>query len=207
LWYSNACGLTQIKNKEEITVKKVFNRRIYHSLSAFTRDLGAIITRWRDMKELMRGDIIDAAFRERLMLAVTAVNGCRYCSWAHAKQALVTGITGDEVKALLTGEVGDSPAAELPALLYAQHWAESGGRPELAARTQLVETYGAEIVQAIELSLRTIQWGNLSGNTFDYILYRLSFGRLGGNDEPETNGNSSTEEQKQNDPTTRPRLP
>ncbi len=132
------------------------------------------------MKELMRGDIIDAAFRERLMLAVTAVNGCRYCSWAHAKQALVTGITGDEVKALLTGEVGDSPAAELPALLYAQHWAESGGRPELAARTQLVETYGAEIVQAIELSLRTIQWGNLSGNTFDYILYRLSFGRLGG---------------------------
>ncbi len=153
----------------------------------------------------MRGDIIDAAFRERLMLAVTAVNGCRYCSWAHAKQALVTGITGDEVKALLTGEVGDSPAAELPALLYAQHWAESGGRPELAARTQLVETYGAEIVQAIELSLRTIQWGNLSGNTFDYILYRLSFGRLGGNDEPETNGNSSTEEQ--NDPTTSPRLP
>jgi AhpD family alkylhydroperoxidase len=159
------------------------------------------------MKELMRGDIIDAAFRERLMLAVTAVNGCRYCSWAHAKQALVTGITGDEVRSLLTGEVGNSPAAELPALLYAQHWAESGGRPELAARAQLVETYGAETVQAIELSLRTIQWGNLSGNTFDYILYRLSFGRLGGNDEPETNGNSSTEEQKQNDPTTRPRLP
>jgi len=114
--------------------KKVFNRRFYDSPSAFFRDLGAIIARWRDMRALMRGEIVDGAFRERLMLTVTAVNGCRYCSWAHARQALVTGITGDEVRSLLTGEVGDSPAAELPALLYAQHWAESGGRPEAAVR-------------------------------------------------------------------------
>jgi len=187
--------------------KKVFNRRFYHSLSAFFRDLGAIIARWRDMRALMRGEIVDGAFRERLMLTVTVVNGCRYCSWAHARQALVTGITGDEVRSLLTGEVGDSPAAELPALLYAQHWAESGGRPEAAVRARLFETYSEETVQAIELSLRTIQWGNLSGNTFDYILYRLSFGRLGGNDEPETGVASSTEEQNRNDPTTSPRLP
>jgi AhpD family alkylhydroperoxidase len=159
---------------------KTFDRRFYHSLSAFSRDLGAIIVRWRDMRELMQGEIIDAAFRERLMLAVTAVNGCRYCSYAHARQALVTGIAGDEVKALLTGEVADSPAEELPALLYAQHWAESGGQPDPEVRVQLVETYGEETVQAIELSLQTIQWGNLSGNTFDYILNRLSFGRLGG---------------------------
>lgn len=141
------------------------------------------------------------------MLAATAVNGGRYCSWAHARQALVTGITGDEVRSLLIGEVGDSSAAELPALLYAQHWAESGGQPEPAVRARLVETYDEETVQAIELALRTIRWGNLSGNTFDYILYRLSFGRLGGNDEPETGVAPSTEEQKQNDPTTHPRLP
>ncbi len=159
---------------------KAFNRRIYYSPAAFAGDLRAITARSDQMKELMRGDIIDAAFRERLMLAVTAVNGCRYCSWAHARQALVTGITGDEVKALLTGEVADSPDEELPALLYAQHWAESGGQPEPVARVHLVETYNEATVQAIELALRTIQWGHLSGNTFDYILYRLSFGRLGG---------------------------
>jgi hypothetical protein len=41
--------------------------------------------------EKIKGDIKKEdnipAFRERLMLAVTVVNGCRYCSYFHARQA------------------------------------------------------------------------------------------------------------------------
>lgn len=157
---------------------KAFNRRIYHSLSAFIIDLKAIMAQRDQMKPLMRGQLIDAAFRERLMLAVTAVNGCSYCSYAHARQALVEGIDSDEVKALQDGVVENSPREELPALLYAQHWAETRGKINPAARGRIVEIYSEDIVNAIELALRTIQMGNLSGNTLDYILYRLSFGRL-----------------------------
>ncbi len=131
------------------------------------------------MKPLMRGELIDAAFRERLMMSVTAVNGCRYCSYAHARQALVEGIDKDEVKALQGGVVENCPRDELPALLYAQHWAETQGSTELAARERIVEKYNEETVKAIELTLQTIQMGNLLGNTIDYVLYRLSFGRLG----------------------------
>ena len=158
---------------------KTFNRRIYHSLSAFIIDLKAIMVRRDQMKPLMRGELIDAAFRERLMLAVTAVNGCSYCSYAHARQALVEGIDSDEVKALQDGVVENSPREELPALLYAQHWAETGGNIDPVARGRIIELYNEDTVNAIELALRTIQMGNLSGNTLDYILYRLSFGRLG----------------------------
>ena len=158
---------------------KAFNRRIYHSLSAFIIDLKAIMVRRDQMKPLMRGETLDAAFRERLMLAVTAVNGCSYCSYAHARQALVEGVDSDEIKALQDGVVKNSPKEELPALLYAQHWAETGGNIDPVARERIIELYNEDTVQAIELTLRTIQMGNLLGNTLDYVLYRLSFGRLG----------------------------
>ena len=160
-----------------------FNRRIYHSFSAFLADMKAIVARRNQMRPLMRGESLDAAFRERLMLAVTAVNGCSYCSHAHARLALAGGIDPEEVRALLDGGLENSPAAELPALLYAQHWAETRGRVDPVARQRLVETYDPEAVNAIELALRTIQMGNLMGNTMDYVLYRLSFGRWGGSPE------------------------
>jgi AhpD family alkylhydroperoxidase len=159
---------------------KEFNRRIYHSFSAFFVDLKAIMAQRDQMKSLMRGETMDAAFRERLMLAVTAVNGCRYCSYAHARQALAGGIHPEEVKALQDGVLENSPGEELPALLYAQHWAETGGRIDPVARERMIEAYDQDGVNAVELALRTIQMGNLLGNTMDYVLYRLSFGRWGG---------------------------
>lgn len=132
------------------------------------------------MRPLMHGELIDKAFRERLMLAVTSVNKCRYCSFAHAKQALAEGLDEEEVKALQDGMFANSPKEELPALLYAQHWAETGGYVDPETRNQVILEYDQETVNAIELALRAIQMGNLLGNTMDYILFRLSFGRLGG---------------------------
>ena len=158
---------------------KEFNRRTYHSLSQVFADTKAILAQRDRMKSLMRGELIDAAFRERLMLAVTAVNGCRYCSYVHAKNALVEGISNEEIEALSEGELANSPREELPALLYAQHWAETNGNPASAARARVVEQYGEETTKTIEFALRTIQMGNLLGNTVDYLLYRVSFGRLG----------------------------
>jgi AhpD family alkylhydroperoxidase len=128
----------------------------------------------------MRGKPLDWAFRERLMLAVTAVNGCRYCSYGHARQALSAGVTPAEIEALAGGQFDGCPAEELPALLYAQHWAEADGHPDPAARARMSAIYGDEQARAIELALRIIRVGNLSGNTLDHVLHRLTLGRIGG---------------------------
>ena len=114
------------------------------------------------------------------MLAVTAVNGCKYCSYFHAKQALKSGLSQPEIDTLLSGSIAVCPEEENIALLYAQHWAESDARPDSDAVNKLKEVYGDEKAQAIELILRMIRMGNLSGNTWDYFMYRISFGRLGG---------------------------
>lgn len=156
-----------------------FNRRIYPNFSTFFSDFKYIMSHRDHMRSLMRGEIIANAFRERLMLAVTSVNDCRYCSFAHAKQALAEGLDQDEIKALQDGMFENSPKNELPALLYAQHWAESRGDVDPAIREKMIANYDLKTVNAIELTLRTIQMGNLLGNTADYILFRITFGLLG----------------------------
>jgi AhpD family alkylhydroperoxidase len=154
-------------------------RRIYHSLSELLADFRAIMSQRKQIRSLMRGEVIPQSLRERLMLVVTAVNRCRYCSYAHAREALSTGISQAEIEALASGMFEDSPPEEVPALLYAQHWAEMNGEPEAPVREQVVERYGERVVEMMELALRMIRAGNLSGNTFDYLLHRVSFGRLG----------------------------
>ncbi len=156
-----------------------FNRRLYRSLSEFLTDVRILITRRRDIRTLVRGGVITSAFRERLMLTVTAVNRCRYCSYGHAQAALSQGISEEEIEALGKGLFDGSPVEEIPAMLYAQHWAETNAEPETTARDQVVARYGDNVVEMIELALRMIRVGNLTGNTFDYLLHRFSFGRLG----------------------------
>ena len=156
-----------------------FKRRIYHGLGEVLTDVRAIMSRRDLLRSTMRGGL-DAAFRERLMLVVTGVNGCRYCSYAHARQALSEGISAEEIEMLGETAFHGSPSEEVPALLYAQHWAEADGDADPAVRTSVVDHYGEEMVERIEIVLRMIRVGNLMGNTFDYLLHRLSFGRLGG---------------------------
>jgi AhpD family alkylhydroperoxidase len=156
-----------------------FNKRRYHSLKEIVTDFWFPVRNRKQLREIRKQGLIAPDFQERLMLAVTAVNGCRYCSYAHTRMAMRGGMSREEVRGLLEGDVGDCPEEELPAVLYAQHWAESGADPNPEALDKLKETYGREKSEAIHLMLRMIRFGNLLGNTFDYFLYRLSFGTLG----------------------------
>jgi AhpD family alkylhydroperoxidase len=132
----------------------------------------------------MRGEQVGRAFRERLMLVVTAVNGCRYCSYVHAREALAAGIPPEQVEVLGAGMFDGSPAHEVPALLYAQHWAEADGQPVQGVRQRVQQRYGEEQLESIEIVLRMIRMANLLGNTLDYLLYRISFGRWGASEPP-----------------------
>jgi len=133
----------------------------------------------KQIKVLMQGGLISTSFRERIMLTVTEVNGCRYCQYAHAKMALDAGLSEEEIETLSTGIFHHCPAEEVPALLYAQHWAETNANPEMETRQHVIEIYGQEKVQAMEMAMQMIRMGNLLGNTWDYFLFRISFGRWG----------------------------
>ena len=156
-----------------------FKRRTYHSLGEILTDFRAVWSQRDLLRAVMRGTGLDPAFRERLMLVVTGVNGCRYCSYAHAREALAEGIVQEEIEALGQGMFAGSPSEEVPALLYAQHWAETDGDPDPAVRERIEKRYGAKLLERIEIALCVIRVGNLLGNTLDYFLYRVSFGWWG----------------------------
>ncbi len=145
-----------------------FKRRVF-SYAEFRDALRSIV---RD-GALPRAGQLDPAFRERLMLAVTEVNGCRYCSYLHARLALSSGMDEGEVRALLGGGLESSPQEQLPGLMFAQHYAETRGRPSREALERLVEVYGTDEAGNVIAAVQSIMLGNLYGNTFDALLWRL----------------------------------
>lgn len=151
-----------------MSLGETFKRRTY-GYHEFRDALGEILRNG----VLRRAGELDSAFRERLMLAVTEVNGCRYCSYLHSRVALGTGMDHAEVRALLAGELESSPQEQLAGLMFAQHWAETQGLPALEAVERLVAEYGPETAANIVAAVQGIMLGNLYGNTFDAFLSRL----------------------------------
>ena len=72
---------------------------------------------------------MDKAFLERIMLAVTKVNGCAMCSYYHTKVALEEGFRAEEIRAMLGGDFADVPTEQLSGVLFAQHYADQRGKP------------------------------------------------------------------------------
>jgi len=155
----------------------VFNKRTFNRPNELFTDLLFPINNRKRLQEVKNKGLLSPAFRERLMLAVISVESCRYCSYFHSKLALKGGISPDEIGQLLSGDFEGCPEDEAMAVLYAQHWAESNACPDPEAVRKLHEIYGSEKAEAINLMLRMIRLGNLLGNTWDYFLYRITFGK------------------------------
>lgn len=148
-----------------------FNRNIY-TFKTFRQDLKFMFGHRKMIKKTMRD--LDHAFVEKIMTVVTAVNGCRYCAWFHARQAVSSGISPEEVQQMMKLQFqADASEEELMALLYAQHFAETRRNPSPEMTEKLVAAYGAEKAEEIRIVIRMITFGNLSGNTFDAFLSRF----------------------------------
>lgn len=117
---------------------------------------------------------ISRTFESKIMLAVTSVNGCKYCAWFHSREALNAGMDQNEVKRLLSRQLdvqlGDE---EFNALNFAVHYAETDQKPDRKLVAHLYDAYGVKIADEIVLKLRMIYFGNLCGNTFEGFLSRL----------------------------------
>lgn len=160
-------------NQKTVALFSTFNRRIY-SYPAFKADVRQIFDHMDDLRRAARGGRVSKAFAEKLMLVVSQVNGCRYCSYGHSRAALAAGVSETELQSLLDLDLGQFPDHEVTALIFAQHYAESHDQPDPAAWQQVVNYYGEETAKDILAYLRMITFGNLLGNTFDALLSRMT---------------------------------
>lgn len=101
---------------------------------------------------------IDPTTRERIILAVTEVNGCRYCAWIH-------GSWHD-----FLGEDGRAGAEEL-LLTFARACADAGRPLDTAP---LSDAMPAAAVDAVRATVAQIEISNLVGNTVDGLIARLT---------------------------------
>jgi AhpD family alkylhydroperoxidase len=152
---------------------RTFSKRIY-TLPDFKAALIDISDHLDGLRHAARGDRVGKAFAEKIMLAVSKVNGCRYCLYGHSRAALAAGVGPEEIRKLLAGDLGTFPEQEAVALAFAQHYATCQSRPDPATWQRLVDYYGLETARDIRAYLRMITFGNLFGNTFDALLSRLA---------------------------------
>jgi AhpD family alkylhydroperoxidase len=116
---------------------------------------------------------LDRRAVERIMLAVTEVNGCEVCSYAHTRMALERGMAIDEIRKLLEGDTGTVPADEALAVMFAQHDADARGRPSREAWQRLVGAYGERKAFGILGAARVMMIANVYGIALSALLDRL----------------------------------
>lgn len=150
-----------------------FSRRIF-TAGIFLKDIGFLIYNLPRIICSLRDEKINRAFIEKIMSVVSAVNGCTYCTWFHAKLAVASGIGEEEIKNMLNLQFhADASEFEIMALLYAQHFAETNRQPDNEMTKKLFDYYGDKTAKNIILFIRMIFFGNLIGNTWDAVLSRL----------------------------------
>jgi len=155
------------------TITKTYNKRIYKSPREFFAAIKDMLFHLGDIKAAVRSGRIDHAFAEKIMLAVTQVNDCRYCNYAHTKAALKHGVSENEIALIKTGELSQFPEEQAVALYFGQHYAETNGHPDPQAWENVVEYYGQQKANDIISFIRMITKGNLFGNTIESFLYRV----------------------------------
>jgi len=122
--------------------------------------------------------LFNKQFKERIMLAVTEVNGCELCSYVHTKISLSSGMNSSEIKELLNGIKDDVPEEQLVAVLFAEYYATSHEKPEKEMVNRLINEYGREKAKIICAILGMITLTNSMGISLGLFKDRLMFKRV-----------------------------
>ncbi len=126
----------------------------------------ALVKQTRSVGQLMKNrkhQRINQAFVERIMLAVTEVNGCAICAYGHTQMALKQGFTQAEISAFLSGDSTYVTAEEATAIIFAQHYADTKGHVDPLAYAEVVQTYGEEKTRIILAAIQMMMIGNIAG--------------------------------------------
>lgn len=143
--------MEQVLYKKKYTVRE-FYTILYKGIRTFTY-----------FKKHKKNEQLSYSFTKRIMLAVTEVNGCEVCSYAHTKDALEQGMDEKEINQLLVGVTDETPTNELKAILFAQHYADTKGNPTQESWEEIIDTYGEDLALGILGAIRMIMVGNSYG--------------------------------------------
>jgi AhpD family alkylhydroperoxidase len=152
---------------------KTFAKRTF-TMPLLVRSFGALVlympVRWISLVK----PATSRALREKVILGVTSVNDCRWCSWLHSGIALKHGVNLDELKSMLdSGTFGTVDEREATAILFGQHFAETIRKPTPAARRALAKQFTPWQRQEIMAWIHFIYFSNLAGNSADAWLARF----------------------------------
>ncbi len=155
---------------------KVFkNKKIYTYKETF-RTAVCFFNGLRFIKQAKKAKVINKAFVERIMLGVTEVNGCTLCSYQHTGVALKAGLSREEIRALLDGELQSVNENEIIGVLFGKHVADQRGLFDKEAYDRMVKEYGEEralgVLGAVRIIMFTNIIGIMGGILFDTITFK-----------------------------------
>ncbi len=154
-------GERSVELPSVITTRQQFKRtfrldEMYRNFVFLPRALASLV-------DNRRNPIVDQQLVERLQLAVTEVSGCAACSYEHAKMALRQGLSGDEIASLLRGSDDFVTPEEATAIVFAQHFADKSGCPDVDAYRALVDRYGEKSARIMLSAVQVMLVGNMLG--------------------------------------------
>jgi AhpD family alkylhydroperoxidase len=117
-----------------------------HISNVFTA--GISFVRIRQLKRRNKS-VMNKKLKERIMLAVSEVNGCAMCSYVHTKLALQVGIDNEEIKNIIKGDIEGIPEEDVPAVLFAKNFAFNHEVIDPALYNKIAELYGEDKANAI----------------------------------------------------------
>ena len=129
------------------------------------------------LKAMKKTRLMNKKFKERIMLAITEVNGCEMCSYVHTKVALSSGMTNEEIKQILDGNTDNIPVEEAVAVMFGQHFASTKEHPEQNVVQRIIDEYGYEKAELVVAASNMITMTNGMGTSMDYLYNRLRFKR------------------------------
>jgi AhpD family alkylhydroperoxidase len=139
--------------------------RHYHSPQEFSRDFYQFITAMQKLRKLGKEDRLDSIFAEKVMLAVVGVNKCECCSYNHTIIALERGILKEDIERLLSCDTDNLTDMQIPAILYAQHWADTKGKVQQTALDEVITYYGKKKATHLEALISLAEFTSLCNNT------------------------------------------
>jgi AhpD family alkylhydroperoxidase len=119
-----------------------------------------------------KSQLVDLHFIERLQLAVTEVNGCAACSYAHTTMALRQGMSNEEISSFLGGSDQHIKPEEAKAIMFAQHFADTKGYPQKDIYEAIIKEYGPQKARIILSAVQMMIAGNMFGIPFSAFLSR-----------------------------------
>jgi AhpD family alkylhydroperoxidase len=154
-----------IRNKMKPVIQKE-KLRTFSSLREYFSLFFTTFKRMMKLRKIPESERLSPQFREKLMIAVSAVNKCAYCSFLHTRIALEQGIPQKEINDIIKNDIKHFSSEELPGILFAQHFAETKGDVSKEALMNLTRTYGENKTWQIRAFLQSVLFGNLCCNTF-----------------------------------------